>query len=118
MARPMPCAAPVTIATLPVADALINSSPPCRRCSCVTSSARQKGIARGSRMAALHRIDVHHHVTPPSLRNEKMRAGAGGGPTYGWTLDKTLEDMEKGDVRGVVISMPYPVDIWPNPKDT
>jgi predicted TIM-barrel fold metal-dependent hydrolase len=69
-------------------------------------------------MAAPHRIDVHHHVTPPSLRTEKMRAGAGGGPTYAWTLEKTLEDMEKGDVRGVVISMPYPVDIWPNPNDT
>ena len=69
-------------------------------------------------MDAPHRIDVHHHVTPPSLRTEKMRAGAGGGPTYGWTIEKTLEDMEKGDVRGVVISMPYPVDIWPNPKDT
>jgi predicted TIM-barrel fold metal-dependent hydrolase len=69
-------------------------------------------------MAAPHRIDVHHHVTPPSLRTEKMRAGAGGGPTYAWTIEKTLEDMEKGDVRGVVISMPYPVDIWPNPKDT
>jgi predicted TIM-barrel fold metal-dependent hydrolase len=69
-------------------------------------------------MAAPHRIDVHHHVTPPSLRTEKMRAGAGGGPTYAWTLEKTLEDMEKGDVRGVVISMPYPIDIWPNPKDT
>ena len=67
-------------------------------------------------MAAPHRIDVHHHVTPPSLRTEKMRAGAGGGPTYAWTLDKTLEDMEKGDVRGVVISMPYPVDIWPHPR--
>ena len=69
-------------------------------------------------MAVPHRIDVHHHVTPPSLRTEKMRAGAGGGPTYAWTLAKTLEDMEKGDVRGVVISMPYPVDIWPDPKDT
>ena len=69
-------------------------------------------------MAAPHRIDVHHHVTPPSLKTEKMRAGAGGGPTYAWTLEKTLEDMEKGDVRGVVISMPYPIDIWPNPKDT
>jgi 6-methylsalicylate decarboxylase len=69
-------------------------------------------------MAAPHRIDVHHHVTPPSLRTEKMRAGAGGGPTYAWTLEKTLEDMEKGDVRGVVISLPHPVDIWPDPKDT
>jgi hypothetical protein len=80
--------------------------------------ARLKNSKGGARMAAPHRIDVHHHVTPPSLRTEKMRAGAGGGPTYGWTLEKTLEDMEKGDVRGVVISMPYPIDIWPNPKDT
>jgi predicted TIM-barrel fold metal-dependent hydrolase len=69
-------------------------------------------------MAAPHRIDVHHHVTPPSLVTEKIRAGAGGGPTYGWTLGKTLDDMEKGDVRGVVISLPHPIDVWPDPKDT
>jgi len=69
-------------------------------------------------MAAPHRIDVHHHVTPPSLVTEKIRAGAGGGPTYGWTLAKTLDDMEKGEVRGVVISLPHPVEVWPNPKDT
>jgi 6-methylsalicylate decarboxylase len=69
-------------------------------------------------MATPHRIDVHHHVTPPSLVAEKIRAGAGGGPTYAWNLGKTLEDMEKGDVRGAIISLPHPVDVWPDPEDT
>ncbi len=69
-------------------------------------------------MATLSRIDVHHHVTPPSLVEEKMRAGAGGGPTYAWTIDKTLEDMEKGDVRASIISLPHPIGVWPDQKDT
>ncbi len=69
-------------------------------------------------MAGLHRIDVHHHVTPPSLVGEKMRAGAGGGPTYAWTINKTLDDMEKGDVRAAMISLPHPIEVWPNPNDT
>lgn len=69
-------------------------------------------------MAAPHRIDVHHHVTPPSLVAEKIRAGAGGGPTYAWNIDKTLEDMAKGDVRAAIISLPHPVAVWPDPTDT
>ena len=56
-------------------------------------------------MAAPHRIDVHHHVTPPSLLGEKIRAGAGGGPTYAWTIEKTLADMEAGGVRAAIISL-------------
>lgn len=69
-------------------------------------------------MAAPHRIDVHHHVTPPSLLGEKIRAGAGGGPTYAWTIDKTLADMEAGGVRTTIISLPHPVAVWPDPKNT
>ena len=69
-------------------------------------------------MPAPHRIDVHHHVTPPSLVAEKIRAGAGGGPTYAWTIDKTLDDMEKGGVRAAMISLPHPIGVWPDPKST
>jgi len=69
-------------------------------------------------MPAPHRIDVHHHVTPPSLVAEKIRAGAGGGPTYAWNIDQTLEDMAKGDVRAAIISLPHPVAVWPDPHDT
>ena len=69
-------------------------------------------------MAAPHRIDVHHHVTPPSLVAEKMRAGAGGGPTYAWTIDKTLADMERGGVRAAIISLPHPIAVWPDQKNT
>ncbi len=69
-------------------------------------------------MAAPHRIDVHHHVTPPSLVGEKIRAGAGGGPTYAWNINKTLEDMEKGGVRAAIISLPHPIGVWPDAKNT
>jgi len=69
-------------------------------------------------MPAPHRIDVHHHVTPPSLVVEKMRAGAGGGPTYAWTINKTLDDMETGGVRAAIISLPHPIGVWPDHKNT
>ena len=69
-------------------------------------------------MPGPRRIDVHHHVTPPSLVAEKIRAGAGGGPTYAWTINKTLDDMEKGDVRAAIISLPHPIGVWPDQKNT
>jgi predicted TIM-barrel fold metal-dependent hydrolase len=69
-------------------------------------------------MPAPHRIDVHHHVTPPSLVGEKIRAGAGGGPTYAWNINQTLDDMERGGVRAAIISLPHPVGVWPDQKNT
>ena len=69
-------------------------------------------------MPGPHRIDVHHHVTPPSLVGEKIRAGAGGGPTYAWNINKTLDDMEKGGVRAALISLPHPIGVWPDQKNT
>ncbi len=50
-------------------------------------------------------IDVHHHISPPSwvagLKSVKMDSP----PVTNWTVEKTLEDMDKGGV-GVAITSP------------
>jgi predicted TIM-barrel fold metal-dependent hydrolase len=67
-------------------------------------------------MAPPHRIDVHHHPSPPSYiasRSEKDRAYP---PQLNWTLSKTLEDMERGSVATVMLSLPHSVQIWPDDR--
>jgi len=34
-----------------------------------------------------------------------------------WSLERSLEDMDKGGVATSIISLPHPVTIWPQPKD-
>src|SRR6185437_8676430 len=68
-------------------------------------------------MAEPHRIDVHHHVTPPSYIAAAAQITYGNAPRMSWTLERSLEDMDKGGVATAIISLPHPVTIWPEPKD-
>jgi predicted TIM-barrel fold metal-dependent hydrolase len=64
-------------------------------------------------MASPHRVDVHHHPSPPSYisaRSEKDRAYP---PQLNWSKAKTLEDMERGGVATAMLSLPHSVQIWP-----
>ena len=66
---------------------------------------------------APHRIDVHHHVAPPSFLAAAGQITQGNQPRMSWTLEQSLEDMERGDVATAIISLPHPVTIWPGDKD-
>ncbi len=68
-------------------------------------------------MAAPHRIDVHHHITPPSYSAAAAAIIEGNPPRMNWSLAKSLEDMEQGGVATAIISLPHPVTIWPKPQD-
>ncbi|MFM9968024.1 MAG: amidohydrolase family protein [Burkholderiales bacterium] len=58
-------------------------------------------------MNAPHRIDVHHHPSPPSyLRLRGEREGAHG-PQQSWTVAKSIEDMDKSGVATSVLSLPH-----------
>jgi predicted TIM-barrel fold metal-dependent hydrolase len=46
------------------------------------------------------RIDVHHHFTPPAFEEVRDRAGSG----RAWSVDKILEDMEKGGITTAIHS--------------
>jgi 6-methylsalicylate decarboxylase len=55
------------------------------------------------------RIDTHHHFYAPEWKDADaayaQKIGAGPPPTAGWTVDKTLEDMEKGGVELAILSL-------------
>ena len=52
-----------------------------------------------------HRIDVHHHIVPPSWFAAMDIIGRADFPLKNWSIQKTLEDMDKG---GVATSMTSP----------
>lgn len=58
-------------------------------------------------------IDVHHHVSPPSFIREIVAQGAGERPVVGWTLEKSLEDMDKAGVAVAITSITTP-GVWFN----
>jgi predicted TIM-barrel fold metal-dependent hydrolase len=65
-------------------------------------------------MSKPHRIDVHHHPYPPSY----LAARAGevyptAGPQRGWSVAKSLDDMERGGVATAILSIPHPPSMWP-----
>src|SRR6266850_6643982 len=56
-----------------------------------------------------HRIDVHHHFTPPSYLDE-MRAQLQP-PTINWTPQRSIEDMDKAGVATAILSVTTP-GVW------
>lgn len=63
---------------------------------------------------APHRIDVHHHPSPPgyiAARDQRNRSSAW--KQERWSPLKSLEDMDEGGVATAVLSLPHPVGIWP-----
>jgi 6-methylsalicylate decarboxylase len=67
-------------------------------------------------MVAPHRVDVHHHPSPPAYlaaRREKDRAYPA---QQNWTLSRTLEDMERGGVATAMLSLPHSVQIYPDDR--
>jgi len=55
-----------------------------------------------------HRIDVHHHVAPPSWLNAMDIIGRTNPPLANWSVQKTLDDMDKGAVATAMLSPTAP----------
>jgi len=54
-----------------------------------------------------HRIDVHHHIVPPAQRKMNIeRHGGKGGPA--WSVQMSLDDMDKGGVAYSITSIINP----------
>src|SRR5215468_4577710 len=67
-------------------------------------------IGSGTAAAAKpHRIDTHHHIAPPKFVDE-MRALLQP-PTLAWTIEKSLEDMDRAGVATSITSITTP-GIW------
>lgn len=56
-------------------------------------------------------IDVHHHVSPPTFITELLAQEAGERPVTGWTLERSLEDMDAAGVSVAITSITTP-GIW------
>ena len=53
-------------------------------------------------------IDVHHHIAPPTYTDVLVKKGLMPKPLIGWTVERTLEDMDRGGVRTALNSTVVP----------
>ncbi|HEU4538989.1 MAG TPA: amidohydrolase family protein, partial [Polyangiaceae bacterium] len=74
------------------------------------------GGARSDIEGAVKRIDTHHHVLPPKVKewmvNEGLLPPTGGPPWATWSLEATLEMMDAHGIQAGVVSQPAPSDIF------
>ncbi len=55
-----------------------------------------------------HRIDVHHHISPPTWLDAVKRLKKDNPPMANWSLQKTLDDMDRGGVATAITSPTTP----------
>jgi predicted TIM-barrel fold metal-dependent hydrolase len=57
------------------------------------------------------RIDVHHHVAPPKWLAEAIGRDLLQPATRNWSVEKSIEDMDRGDVAAAAVSVTNP-GLW------
>jgi predicted TIM-barrel fold metal-dependent hydrolase len=67
------------------------------------------GRAQPSAGAKPFRVDVHHHISPPSYITETYKLQQP--PTLAWTPERSLEDMDKAGVAVAITSITTP-GVW------
>jgi 6-methylsalicylate decarboxylase len=55
-----------------------------------------------------HRIDVHHHISPPGWVRALKTAGLDSPPVDNWTPQKSLDDMDKAGIATAITSPTLP----------
>jgi 6-methylsalicylate decarboxylase len=66
------------------------------------------GSSRALAQAKGNRIDVHHHIVPPTWFAAMEVIGRSDFPLKSWSIQKTLEDMDKGGVATSITSPTTP----------
>ena len=56
-------------------------------------------------------IDVHHHISPPAYNQELIARGINEPPLQRWSVQKSLDDMDKAGVATAVTSITTP-GVW------
>ena len=54
------------------------------------------------------RIDVHHHLSPPTYVTASNEIGFGDPLMKNWTIEKTLADMDKAGIATAMLSVTTP----------
>jgi 6-methylsalicylate decarboxylase len=63
---------------------------------------------RSFAQARLQRIDVHHHISPPVWVEALKNAGLATPPVTSWTVQRSLDDMDKAGVTTAITSPTQP----------
>lgn len=66
------------------------------------------GLATSAELAKPHRIDVHHHISPPPWVAEMKKFKLDSPPVNNWTVQRSLDDMDRGGVATSIISTTQP----------
>jgi predicted TIM-barrel fold metal-dependent hydrolase len=76
-----------------------------------TAFAATAVVVRGTEVAAQarpHRIDVHHHISPPVSVDALKKAKLDSPPVNSWTPQRSLDDMDKAGVATAITSPTQP----------
>jgi predicted TIM-barrel fold metal-dependent hydrolase len=65
-------------------------------------------VRRAQAQGKPHRIDVHHHISPPTWLEALKKINQTNPPMANWSVEKTLEDMDKGGVATAITSPTTP----------
>jgi hypothetical protein len=94
---------------------VLNLSPLSRRRFVAGAVAVSAFAATGSTFASKaqaqprpYRIDVHHHISPPTWLNAMKKANLDNPPMANWSVQKTLDDIDKGGVATAITSPTTP----------
>jgi predicted TIM-barrel fold metal-dependent hydrolase len=70
--------------------------------------AASTSIPKAAAQAKPHRIDVHHHISPPTWIEAVKKANRANPPMANWSAQKSLEDMDKAGIATVITSPTTP----------
>src|ERR1700682_5601006 len=65
-------------------------------------------VAEAVAQTPAHRIDVHHHVSAPTWLDAVKSMKKDNPPMANWSIQKTLDDMDKGGVATAITSPTTP----------
>jgi predicted TIM-barrel fold metal-dependent hydrolase len=65
-------------------------------------------LAQVTEKAKPHRIDVHHHISPPAWVEALKKAALSNPPINNWTVQKSLDDMDRAGVATAITSPTRP----------
>ncbi len=75
------------------------------------------GIAASAERVAPHRIDVHHHISPPVWVAALKKAKLDSPPVNNWTVQRSLDDMDRAGVATSITSPTMPAVSFLGPKE-
>src|SRR5262245_17028011 len=104
------------------------------RCNCCTPTISRRNLLAGGAavlaasafaasglkaQAKPHRIDVHHHISPPTWLDAVKKANLANPPLANWSVAKSLDDMDKAGIATAMCSPTTPqLTFLGNDKET